>query len=76
MAEKWPHVYCALGVHPNDIFAASAPAYEDAEDAAQAPAPGEPRWKHMEQEDLTEELLREFAELSDRLTTGCETTVL
>ena len=37
LSEKWPHVYCALGVHPNDIFG---------------------------EEELTEEILREFAELS------------
>ena len=67
MAEKWPHVYCALGVHPNDIFAASAPAFEDASTAAGSPennADSVPVWKNSLQEDLTEEVLREFAALS------------
>ena len=63
MAEKWPHVYCALGVHPNDIFAASAPAFEDASTAAGSPennADSVPVWKNSLQEDLTEEVLREL----------------
>ena len=60
MAEKWPHVYCALGVHPNDIFAASAPVFEETPASADS-APG---WKNTLQEDLTEEILREFAVLS------------
>ena len=73
MAEKWPHVYCALGVHPNEIFAASAPAFDDAEDASEAEAQeneaglsavSAPAWKNTLQEDLTEEILREFAALS------------
>ena len=79
MAERWPHVYCALGVHPNDIFAASAPVFDEpqnpgtqsAEPQAPGTEPAEPQapaagfsWKHMEQEDLTEEVLRKFADLS------------
>ena len=83
MAEKWPHIYCALGVHPNDIFAASAPAFEEASTAAetqekeastaaetqeneagQLAADSVPVWKNNLQEDLTEEILREFAALS------------
>ena len=76
MAEKWPHVYCALGVHPNDIFAASAPVFDEepesedsgtagGEDDASggAGAPG-PVWRHSQKEDLTEDVLRRFAELS------------
>ena len=59
MAECWPQVYCALGVHPNAIFAASAPVFDE----PQTPASGF-SWKHMEQEDLTEEVLRKFADLS------------
>ena len=72
MAEKWPHVYCALGVHPNDIFAASAPVFEDTpaaaetqeNEAGQPAADSAPGWKNTLQEDLTEEILREFAALS------------
>ena len=78
MAEKWPHVYCALGVHPNDIFAASAPVFDEEPEGensepggggdtvsggAGAPA-ASPVWRHMQKEDLTEEVLRRFAELS------------
>ena len=72
MAEKWPHVYCALGVHPNDIFAASAPVFEDTpaaaetqeSEAGQSAADSAPVWRNSLQEDLTEEILSEFAELS------------
>lgn len=75
MAEKWPHVYCALGVHPNDIFAASAPVFDEEPESEGAPAapgdsedpagvPAGPEWQHMQHEDLTEDVLRRFAELS------------
>ena len=73
MAEKWPHVYCALGVHPNDIFAASAPVFDEepesedsgtagGEDDASggAGAPG-PVWRHSQKEDLKHWFRRQIA---------------